>query len=151
MGRNEESVHSSGQSINSPFDEFKATMESFVISTSTKFDALISEIANLKQLIPPDQCISSLQAEIVNLKTENNDLRERNTNISYIMSDLRTKIKDVENEKRSLITALKLLQADSNSDLEKRCQNETESELGDETIKANPPSSDQPPNQPTSQ
>jgi hypothetical protein len=64
------------------------------------------------------------------------------------MSDLRTKIKDVENEKRSLITALKLLQADSNSDLEKRCQNEIESELGDETIQANPPSSDQPPNQP---
>jgi hypothetical protein len=50
-------------------------------------------------------------------------------------------------KKRSLITALKLLQADSNSDLEKRCQNETESELGDETIQANPPSSDQPPNQ----
>jgi hypothetical protein len=139
------------QVVNSPFDEVKATMESFVISTSTKFDALTSEIANLKQLIPPDQCIASLQAEIVNLKTENNDPRERNTNISYIMSDLRTKIKDVEIEKRSLITALKLLQADSNSDLEKRCQNETESELGDETIKANPPSSDQPPNQPTSQ
>ena len=31
------------------------------------------------------------------------------------MSDLHTKIKDVENEKRSLITALKLLQTDSNS------------------------------------
>ena len=82
MGRNKESVHSSGQSINSPFFEFKATMESFVISISTKIDALTSEIANLKQLIPPDQCITSLQAEIVNLKTENNDLRERNTNIS---------------------------------------------------------------------
>ena len=46
-----------------------------------------------------------------------------------------------------IITSLKLLQADSNSDLEKRCQNETESEVGDETIEANPPSSDQPPNQ----
>ena len=43
---------------------------------------------------------------------------------------------------------IKLLQADSNSDLEKRSQNETESGLGDETIQANPPSSDQPPNQP---
>jgi hypothetical protein len=32
-------------------------MKSFVISTSTKFDALTSEMANLKQLIPPDQCI----------------------------------------------------------------------------------------------
>jgi hypothetical protein len=50
--------------------------------------------------------------------------------------------------KKSLITALKLLQADSNFDLEKSCQNETEAELGDETIQANPPSSDQPPNQP---
>jgi hypothetical protein len=81
-------------------------MESFVISTSTKFDALTSEIANLKQLIPPDQCIASLQAEIVNVKTENNDLRERNMNISYIMSDLRMKIKDVENEKKVLLLLL---------------------------------------------
>ncbi|CAB4030874.1 Hypothetical predicted protein [Paramuricea clavata] len=112
MGRTEDSVHSSGQSI-------------------------IRRLTSSK--LP-------WRAEIVNLKTENNDLRERNTNISYIMSDLRTKIKDVENEKRSLITALKLLQADSNSDLEKRCQDE--SGLGDETIQANPPSSDQPPNQP---
>ncbi|CAB4019988.1 Hypothetical predicted protein [Paramuricea clavata] len=54
--------------------------------------------------------------------------------------------KKKEYEKRSLITALKLLQADSNSDLEKRCQDEPG--LGDETIQANPPSSDQPPNQP---
>jgi hypothetical protein len=43
---------------------------------------------------------------------------------------------------------LKLLQADSNCDFEKRCQNEIESELGDETIQANPPSFDQPPNKP---
>ena len=33
-------------------------------------------------------------------------------------------------------------------DLEKQCQNETENDLGNKTIQANLPSSDQPPNQP---
>ncbi|CAB4009079.1 Hypothetical predicted protein [Paramuricea clavata] len=101
-------------------------------------------MANLKQLISPDQCIASLQAEIVNLKTET-PISAKEIRI-YLTScpSVRRKIKDIENEKRSLITSLRLLQSDSNSDLEKLCQNETESELGDETIQANPPSSDQP-------
>ena len=43
---------------------------------------------------------------------ENEQLRERNTNLSYIMADLNTKVKEVENEKQSLVTALKILHGD---------------------------------------
>ena len=39
---------------------------------------------------------------------ENEQLRERNTNLSYIMADLNTKVKEAENEKHSLVTALKI-------------------------------------------
>ena len=48
------------------------------------------------------------------LKAENKDLQERNNNLAYIVSDLNSRIKDLENEKKSLVTALKLLQVDYN-------------------------------------
>ena len=50
--------------------------------------------------------------EIQKLQSENKELREMNVNISYIMFDLHTILKEVENENKSLICALKLLRAD---------------------------------------
>ena len=46
--------------------------------------------------------------------TEKNELlEERLNNLQFVASDLNTKNKDLENEKASLITALKILQADN--------------------------------------
>ena len=45
-------------------------------------------------------------------KEENEELRERNTNLSYVIADLNTKVKEVENEKQSLVTAMKILHDD---------------------------------------
>ena len=56
---------------------------------------------------------SELQSENSLLKVENEALKERLTNLSYIMSDLNTKDKDCENEKLSLVTAIKIIQADN--------------------------------------
>lgn len=73
------------------------------------------EIINLKHR---DACqclqdqIVSLRKENQKLAEENQNLHERNNNISYIMSDLNTKVKEVENEKQSLVTALKILHED---------------------------------------
>ena len=73
------------------------------------------EILNLKHR---DVCqclkdqVESLKKDIRKLVEENEQLRERNTNLSYIMADLNTKVKEVENEKQSLVTALKLLHGD---------------------------------------
>ena len=70
------------------------------------------EILNLKHR---DACqclkdqVESLKKDIRKLVKENEQLRERNTNVSYIMADLNTKVKEVENEKQSLVTALKIL------------------------------------------
>lgn len=62
------------------------------------------------------QCLKdqaeSLKKDIQKLVEENEQLRERNTNLSYIMADLNTKVKEVENEKQSLVTALKILHGD---------------------------------------
>ena len=72
------------------------------------------EILGLKQC--QCQCLKdqaeSLRKDIQKLVEENEQLRERNTNLSYIMADLNTKVKEVENEKQSLVTALKILHGD---------------------------------------
>ena len=52
--------------------------------------------------------------ENAKLKHDNEQLRERAENLSYIMSDLNTKVKGLENEKESLVTALGMLQSDLN-------------------------------------
>ena len=52
--------------------------------------------------------------ENVKLRQDNENLRERSENLSYIISDLNTKAKRFENEKESLITALGMLQSDLN-------------------------------------
>ena len=55
-----------------------------------------------------------LKSKINRLKLENTSLVERNLNLLCIVSDLNTKIKDLEYDKMSLITAIQLLQVDLN-------------------------------------
>ena len=57
---------------------------------------------------------NELKSEINRLKLENTLLVKRNLNLLCIISDLNTKIKDLENDKMSLITAIQLLQVDLN-------------------------------------
>ena len=52
--------------------------------------------------------------ENIDLKSENNDLNERVNNLSYTLADLQGKAKIAEDEKDSLITAMRLLIEDSN-------------------------------------
>ena len=55
----------------------------------------------------------------------NDQLRHRTTNMSYIMADLHTKVQDVESEKNSLITVIKLLQSDTEQSQEDKWQTVT--------------------------
>ena len=57
-----------------------------------------------------DEYLNYLLKTIKELKEENNLLAERATNVSYVMTDLNTKLKDLENEKASLLTVIKILQ-----------------------------------------
>ncbi len=59
-----------------------------------------------------DEYLNYLLKTIKELKEENNLLAERATNVSYVMTDLNTKLKDLENEKASLLTVIKILQLD---------------------------------------
>lgn len=90
-------------------------MSKFMKTIDDKVDGISQEVNNLKSSkSQPDQTdmINNFKREIDELKKENIDLRQRNATISYVMADLQTKVKDTENEKNSLITAIKLIQLD---------------------------------------
>ena len=60
--------------------------------------------------------VDNLISENARLKAENSSLRERGENLSYIASDLNTKVKDLQNERDSLVSAIKSLQSDIGED-----------------------------------
>ena len=62
------------------------------------------------RLSPEEVIIGDLKQEILRLREENDELHDKNTDLSFVMADLNTKLKDVENERNSLFTALKPLQ-----------------------------------------
>ncbi|CAB4033160.1 Werner syndrome ATP-dependent helicase-like, partial [Paramuricea clavata] len=63
------------------------------------------------------KCCRTSSDENARLRQENAQLKEENYSLDYscTISDLKTKIENIENEKLSLITAIKLLQDDNNS------------------------------------
>jgi lysophospholipase L1-like esterase len=81
--------------------------------------------------------LSALEIENHELKVQNSALEERMTNLTYILADLQGKLKNAEEEKASLITVIRLLnnnnesndcagdQIDANSAVEQEQQNQT--------------------------
>jgi outer membrane murein-binding lipoprotein Lpp len=106
----------------------KQTMNEFIETMAAKFEVLTSDVHNLKtekfdllaaeidDLKSKDSYAigDELKSEINRLKLENTSLLERNLNLLCTVSDLNTKIKDLKNDKMSLMTAIKLLQVDVN-------------------------------------
>ena len=75
-----------------------------------KIEALAYEIQKLKGNDMNTLHIEFVHIENAQLKKENEALMECVQNLGYIMSDLNTKVKDVENEKMSHITVINILQ-----------------------------------------
>ena len=83
-----------------------------------KVEGISNEVNNIRtNTIRSEQTdtTNNLKREIDELKNENLELRQRNATITYVMADLQTKVKDIENEKNSLITAIKLIQLDQSN------------------------------------
>ena len=57
-----------------------------------------------------NEIIAALRQENQELKAENSSLRDKVTNLSLITSDLNNKVKENENERLCLVTAIKLIQ-----------------------------------------
>ena len=89
-----------------------------------KIEALAYEIQKLKGNDMITLHIEFFHTENAQLK-ENEALMERVQNLGYIMSDLNTKVKDLENEKMSLITVINILQNEHSRD-DKPCEKRNE-------------------------
>jgi hypothetical protein len=71
---------------------------------------LVNQVENLKEEN------SILKSENLSLPSENKDLIERTNNLSYILADLQGKAKTAEEERDSMITAMRLLVLESSAE-----------------------------------
>ena len=77
-----------------------------------KFNAMSADLANLRDNViinSADQYIRVIAEENEKLKLENSLLTDRLNTVSYVISDLNSKIKDLESEKASLVTTIKII------------------------------------------
>ena len=107
-----------GTSANSIYaiDDLKQQMLDLAKTVEDKIENLRSELHVLDAKIEPmkilECSISDLKRDKMRLMQDNYELRERNLNLCLVTSDLNTRIKDLERERDSLVTALKLQQQD---------------------------------------
>ena len=110
-----------------PQNEFIIKVEKFIEITNLKISNLVSEVGELKMnksnctltnndaSVPNNDLVNLLSNENQDLKNEIKILREKNINITHTVADFNSKIEELESEKQSLKTALKILYADLES------------------------------------
>jgi lysophospholipase L1-like esterase len=98
----------------------KSLIENTNDSKQPNYQELENEIGILKEKN------RKLTDKNANLKNENSDLEVRINNLTYILADLQGKVKSAEQEKESLITAMRLLVEDSNNEPNATIKNYTD-------------------------
>ena len=133
-----------------------------LLNVTNKLQNLSVEINNIKEnkpysILVLENVVNDLKEDKLVLIRKNDELRERNMDMSHIISDLKIANKNLESEKSSLLTALKLIQNDYQQTCTKTFENIVENdgennvELVCETIEESEvtqqkPSSNQPAN-----
>lgn len=104
-------VESQQATLLSKIDELAATC-------NNKFDRIFEHLANLKPCCPgsSDTVLinSNLQEENSSLRNANINLKEELNSLNCIVFDLNSRIKCLEEEKSSLLTAIRLIQIENN-------------------------------------
>ena len=119
----------------SEISALKAKFERFAQSVTNKLEHISFEVNNIKEnkpysILVLENTVNDLKQEKHELNKKNDDLRELNMTMSHTISDLRLANKNLESEKASLLTALKLIQGD--------CTRMTETaHAGEKTTKPN--------------
>ena len=136
--RNEKEIHvnhkcglaNDGRNLSlEAFESQLQTLTKKVDENESALKNVLNELAE-KHICAEDQNMGSeltclreennmLRNENLRLKNENNDLIERTNNLSSILADLQGKTKNAEQERDSMITAMRLLVAESNAAIEK--------------------------------
>ncbi|CAB4001237.1 Hypothetical predicted protein [Paramuricea clavata] len=110
---------SSGKSLQSSQDN---DLMQIIEAISDKVKNLATEVRQIKAINPQlnnQDLINDFREENRKLNSQNEQLQERNTDISCTMTDLHMKIKNLVNERDCLVTTLKILHLDR-KDIEKQ-------------------------------
>lgn len=100
--------------VDKAFKDAFVYLEKRINEMNTTFNKKINDLENEAYVTKEHEqhaLINELKRENQKLKDENQALQDRITNLSLIASDMNTKIKDIDNKRLSLITAVKLLQS----------------------------------------
>ena len=105
-------VHANKTAVNKILDEYTRGIK------QAKLQELENELARVRKEN------HKLSSENMKLKSENGELMEKTNNLSYILADLQGKAKVAEEERDSVITAMRLLVAESNIIVKDNTDNE---------------------------
>ena len=104
--------------------KFQSRIEGFVNSVDRKLKLMSSEISTeFKELkatliLVYEDTISDLKMEKLEVSNKNEKLIKENKDLCQTISECRSKLLDLQDEKTSLLTALKLTQRDNKEELE---------------------------------
>jgi DNA-binding ferritin-like protein len=110
------------------FYEINSKFENYSQNVTRKLDALAEEISTIKEnkenaaygILILEETVNDVKKEKYELNRENEELKEKNKNLFQSLSEVRAKVIELQDEKLSLITALKLIQRESVLLAEKR-------------------------------
>ena len=96
---------------------FNAKVERLAHNLTNKLEDIALEVNIIKEnkpysILVLENAVNDLKQEKHELSKKNDDLREVNMTLSHTISDLRLANKNLESEKGSLLSALKLIQDD---------------------------------------
>ena len=95
----------------------KSKLDRFAENVSTKLDDLAFEINHIKEnkpysIVILEDIINELKKEKLQLSRINNEQHKRIINMSHTISDLQSSNRNLEDEKSSLLTVIRLIQSD---------------------------------------
>ena len=116
--------------------EINSKLEEYMQNVNSKFEALSEEISTIKDnkenkayaILVLEEIITELRKEKQEVNRENDELREKNRNLFHSLSETRGKVIQLQDEKSSLITALRLMQREQATSPEKKKIEDLETE-----------------------
>ena len=124
---------SSGHENNIEIDLLKSKLDRFAENVSATLDDLSFEINHIKEnkpysIVILEDVINDLKKEKLELRKINDDHQERIIDMSRTISDLKLINKNLEEEKSSLLTTIRLIQSDYSQSSTKLREREVEKE-----------------------
>lgn len=103
--------------------ELKSSMETFTNSVYRKLEVINNEISDIKDFktyteFTIEATVMDLNKERLDLSNKHENLRKENKDLCQELSELRAKVLDLQDEKSSLLTAMKLIQRDGKEEFE---------------------------------